>query len=53
MNLDIYRCYLIGWAIFERESEVLAKRLIQTTSRRQRVEPGQLAVHADCGAVMR
>ena len=51
--IDIFSRYVVGWAVFERESEELAKLLIETTCERQRVERGQLTVHADRGAAMR
>lgn len=51
--LDIYSRYVVGWMLAERESAVLAKRLIEETIGKQGVEPGQLTVHADRGSSMK
>lgn len=51
--LDIYSRYVVGWAVHERESEVLACQLIETICRRQKIDRGQLVVHADRGSAMR
>jgi putative transposase len=50
--LDIFSRYVVGWMLAEAESATLAKKLIEETCRRQGVEPGQLAIHADRGPSM-
>ena len=50
--LDIYSRYVVGWMVAEGESSALAKMLIQQTLIKQRVEPGQLTIHADRGSSM-
>jgi putative transposase len=51
--IDVYSRYVVGWMVAERESSTLAQRLIEETCLRQRVEHGQLTIHADRGASMR
>ena len=51
--LDIFRRYVVGWMLAPRESAVLARRLIQDSSLKQNIRPGQLTVHADRGSSMR
>lgn len=51
--MDIYSRYVVGWMIADRESELLAERLIADTVAKQQVEPGELTLHADRGASMR
>ncbi len=50
--LDVYSRYVVGWMIAERESEDLAQELIRATCEKQRIEPGQLTLHADNGSAM-
>jgi putative transposase len=50
--LDIFSRYVVGWMIAHRESAVLAERLIWETCEKQRIEPGQLTIHADRGSSM-
>jgi len=50
--LDIFSRYVVGWLLAQRESAELARRLILETCRKERVEPGQLGLHADRGASM-
>jgi putative transposase len=50
--LDIYSRYVVGWMLAERESAVLAKKLMDATIRKQRVDAGQLTIHADRGSSM-
>jgi putative transposase len=47
--LDIFSRFVTGWMVADRESGVLAERLIAETCRRQRILPGQLTIHADRG----
>jgi putative transposase len=50
--LDIYSRYVVGWMVAHRESAELARRLVIETCRKERVEPGQLGLHADRGPSM-
>jgi putative transposase len=50
--LDIFSRYVVGWMIAHRESATLAKKLIEESCLRQRIVPGQLAIHADRGPSM-
>jgi len=51
--LDIFSRYVVGWMVAARESAALAKRLVQETSAKQGIEPGQLALQADRGPSMK
>jgi putative transposase len=51
--LDIFSRYAVGWMVAPRESAALAQCLIRETCRKQRIEPGQLTLHADRGSPMR
>ena len=51
--IDIYSRYVVGWMVAHRESAELAKKLIGETCEKQRIEPGQLTIHADRGSSMR
>ena len=51
--LDVYSRYVVGWMVAERESALLAKRLLAETMAKQGIEPGELTVHADRGSSMR
>jgi putative transposase len=51
--LDIFSRYVTGWLLADRETAVLANRLIGETSARQGIEKGQLTIHADRGASMK
>lgn len=50
--LDIFSRYPVGWMVATRESAQLAERLIADSIRKQRVDPGQLTLHADRGSSM-
>ena len=50
--LDVYSRYVVGWMVAERESAILAERLIAATCAKQGIEPGQLTIHADRGSAM-
>jgi putative transposase len=50
--LDIFSRYAVGWMIAERESAALAERLLADTIAKQRVDRGQLTLHADNGSSM-
>lgn len=51
--IDIYSRYVVGWMLADRESSVLAKRLIEHAVDSQGVVRGQLTVHADRGPSMK
>jgi len=51
--LDLYSRYVVGWMIAERESAVLAQRLIATTCEKQGISADQLTLHADRGSSMK
>jgi transposase InsO family protein len=50
--LDIFSRYAVGWLLAERESELLAQRLLSETTAKHPVAPGQLTLHADRGPSM-
>jgi putative transposase len=50
--LDIYSRYAVGWMLATRESSALAEKLIADTATKQRIDPGQLTLHADRGSSM-
>jgi putative transposase len=50
--LDIFSRYPVGWMVASRESATLAERLIAESVRKQRVDRGQLTLHADRGSSM-
>ena len=51
--LDIFSRFVVGWMIAEKESGELAKQLIETTYRRQEIDPIELTLHADRGTPMK
>lgn len=51
--LDIFSRYVVGWMVAPCESAQLAKRLIEQTCKKQRIQPGQLTIHADRGSSMK
>jgi putative transposase len=51
--IDLYSRLVVGWLLAERECEALARRLLEQSYRKQRVQPGQLTVYADRGAPMK
>jgi putative transposase len=51
--LDVFSRYVVGWLIAEQEQERLAQELIKQSCAKQGIEPDQLTLHADRGAVMR
>jgi putative transposase len=51
--LDIFSRCVVGWAVYERESAVLAERLIKETCRKHGIQRDQLTIHADRGSSMR
>jgi putative transposase len=51
--LDVFSRYTVAWTVQQRESAELAKALIGQAVAQQRIERGQLTVHADRGSAMR
>jgi putative transposase len=51
--LDIFSRYVVGWMVADSESASLASELIAQTCAKQRIEPGQLTIHADRGSSMK
>lgn len=50
--LDIFSRYPVGWMVASQESAVLAKKLIEETTAKEGIEPGELTIHMDRGAPM-
>jgi putative transposase len=50
--MDVYSRYIVGWMVAHRESETLAKKLLEECCRREAIRPGQLTIHADRGSSM-
>ena len=50
--IDIYSRYVVGWLIAERESAVLAEKLLADTIAKQGIDPDTLSIHADNGSSM-
>jgi putative transposase len=50
--LDIFSRYVVGWLVADRESAILAERLITATCEKQEIAAGQLTIHADRGPAM-
>lgn len=51
--LDIFSRYVIGWMVADRESALLAERLIKETIEKQGIQRNQLTIHADRGSSMK
>ena len=51
--LDIFSRYVVGWMLAHHESAALAEGLISETYEKQRIEKGQLTLHADRGSSMK
>jgi putative transposase len=50
--LDVFSRYAVGWTVQRRESGPVAEALIAQACEQQRIERGQLTVHADRGSSM-
>jgi putative transposase len=50
--LDVFSRYVVGWMVAERESAVLAERLLAATIAKQQIRRDRLTVHADRGSSM-
>jgi putative transposase len=51
--IDVFSRYVVGWMVADRESDVLAERLLAETIGKEHIDPGGLTVHADRGSSMR
>lgn len=51
--LDIFSRYVVGWMLAQRESGLLASRLIEDTCAKQMIQPDQLTLHSDRGPAMK
>ena len=51
--IDIYSRYVVGWMVADRESSELAKALLRESIAKERVDPGNLTIHADRGSSMK
>lgn len=50
--IDIFSRYVVGWMVADRECQHLAKILIQQTTLKYGIQPGQLTIHSDNGPSM-
>ncbi len=50
--IDIYSRYVVGWLIAERESALLAEKLLADTIVKQGIDRDTLTIHADNGSSM-
>jgi putative transposase len=50
--LDIFSRYVVGWTVAHREQASLAEHLLDETTTKQVIAPGQLTIHADRGSSM-
>src|SRR3954447_7253184 len=50
--IDIYSRYVVGWLIAERESALLAEKLLADTIVKQRIDRDTVTIHADNGSSM-
>lgn len=50
--LDIFSRYVVAWLVAEREAKPLAEWLLEQALLRQKVDRGQLTLHADRGSTM-
>src|SRR5438046_10237636 len=53
VTLDVVSRHVTGWMVTYRESAELAKRLIEESCKKQRIQPDELTLHADRGTSMR
>jgi putative transposase len=51
--LDIFSRYVVGWMVAAHENGALAKHLIAETCRKERIQHGQISLHADRGSPMK
>ena len=51
--MDIYSRKVVGWQVYEAESNALAADLMTDICQRERVAPGQVILHSDNGSPMK
>ena len=51
--IDLFSRFVVGWLIDMEESGLLARKLFAKSCQRQKVQPGQLTLHADRGGPMK
>lgn len=51
--MDIFSRYVVGWMVAHREQTALAKRLIEQSAIKQKVQKETLTLHADRGSSMK
>jgi len=51
--IDIFSRYVVGWMVAHRESDELAKRLIEETCHKQMISENELTLHSDRGSSMK
>jgi putative transposase len=50
--LDVFSRYIVGWTVQQRETGPIAEQLITQTLTQQKIDRGQLTIHADRGSSM-
>lgn len=50
--LDVFSRYIVGWTLQQGESQEIASELISQTCENQKIQKGQLTIHADRGSAM-
>src|ERR1700728_1171293 len=53
LALDVFSRFIVGWEVAATESTAIAKDLFREAARQQGIQPGQVHVHADGGAMMK
>ena len=51
--IDIFSRYIVGWQLASCESTDFARQMVQQAVDQQKIEPGQLTLHADLGPAMK
>jgi putative transposase len=51
--LDVYSRYVVAWLLASRESEDLARELLEEAYCKYGIQPGNLTIHSDRGSAMR
>ena len=51
--IDVFSRYVVGWMVAHRELSSLAQKLIEQTCEKQKIQAGQLTIHADRGPSMK
>ena len=50
--MDVFSRKVVGWMVAHRESAARAQKFIETCCERERIQPGELTIHADRGSSM-